>query len=333
MKRIELAECGAPEEVARCVERPDVGVPAADEVKFEVLAFPINPSDLMFCTGDHGVKPALPACPGTECVGRVIAVGRQIAHVAPGDLVINLQRENWAQQRRVKGDDVIRLPHGIDLRQAAMLKVNPATALLMLDLVDLRPGDWVMQNAANSAVGRLLISLARARGLRTINIVRREAVVDELKRLGADVCLVDGPSLARRVGEAAGGAPVRLAIDAIGGREARRLGFAVSEDGTVCNYGTLSGPDVVAASSDLIVRGVRYVGFWLARSLRTRSLDEIRSMYAQLAGLVLAGELHAPVEAVYPIEEIGSAIRHAQRGGRNGKILVANGGITDRGLQ
>ena len=184
MKRVEITSYGVPEHVAHCVEAPDVGTPAAGEVTFEVLAFPINPADVMFCAGGYRLKPPLPATPGAECVGRVLAIGDGVSHVAPGDLVINLQRENWAQRRRVKGNDVICLPTGIDVKQAAMIRINPPTALLMLtDLVNLRPGEWVLQNAANSAVGRLLIRFARARGLRTVNVVRREALFAELKTL------------------------------------------------------------------------------------------------------------------------------------------------------
>src|SRR5476649_1823750 len=114
-----------------------------------------------FCKGTYRLKPPLPATPGAECVGRVTAVGGNVKHVKPGDLVINLQRENWTQKRKVKGDDAIPLPAGIDLRQAAMVRINPPTAQLMLsDFVDLKGGDWVIQNVANSAVGRLLIVLA-----------------------------------------------------------------------------------------------------------------------------------------------------------------------------
>ena len=95
---------------------------------FDVLAFPINPADMWFCRGSYRLKPPLPATPGAECVGRVTAVGAAVKHVKPGDLVINLQRENWAQRRKVKGDDAIPLPAGIDLRQAAMVRINPPTA-------------------------------------------------------------------------------------------------------------------------------------------------------------------------------------------------------------
>src|SRR3954467_2496725 len=124
MKKIEISAYGAPEEVARCVDVPDVGEPGPGEVIFDVLAFPINPADVSFCRGTYRLRPPLPATPGAECVGRVSAVGAGVAHVKPGDLVINLQRENWAERRRVKADDVIPIPAGMDLQQAAMLRIN-----------------------------------------------------------------------------------------------------------------------------------------------------------------------------------------------------------------
>src|SRR5499427_2527234 len=202
MKQILLDHYGQPEDNLRCADVPDVGAPVAGEVVFDVLAFPINPADISFCRGTYRLKPPLPATPGAEAIGRVTAVGAGVSAVRPGDLVINLQRENWAERRRVKADDVIGVPPTIDLRQAAMLRINPPTALLLLtDVVALQPGDWVIQNVANSAVGRLVIRLARARGLKTVNVVRRESLFAELTPLGADACVVDGPELAAMVRE------------------------------------------------------------------------------------------------------------------------------------
>jgi NADPH:quinone reductase-like Zn-dependent oxidoreductase len=328
MKRVEIASYGEPEQVVRCVEVPDVGEPGPGEVAFEVLAFPINPADVMFCRGLYRLKPPLPAVPGAECVGRVLAVGEGVRQLAPGGLVINLQRENWAQRRRVRGEDVVPLPAGIDLRQAAMVRINPPTALLMLtDPVDLKPGDWVVQNAANSAVGRLVVRFARARGLRTVNVVRRDALSAELEQLGADACLVDGLNLADRLRSAVGGAPIRLALDAVAGSATGRLAACVADGGTVCNYGALTGEGVVVGYADLIFRGVNVVGFMLGRFLARRSAAEVRALYAEIAARVRDGDLHSPVEAVYPIEEIGAALAHAQRSGRNGKVLVAPNGM------
>src|SRR6267142_6743199 len=123
MKQVLLERYGQPEDGVRCAEVADVGAPGTAEVIFDVLAFPINPADISFCRGSYRLKPTLPATPGAECVGRVTAVGAGVTHVKTGDLVINLQRENWAQQRRVKGDDVIAVPPSLELRQAAMLRI------------------------------------------------------------------------------------------------------------------------------------------------------------------------------------------------------------------
>ena len=242
MKRVDIDRYGAPEDVARCVEVADVGAPDAGEVVFDVLLFPINPADVSFCRGTYRLRPPLPATPGAECVGRVSAVGAGVAHVKPGDLVINLQRENWAQRRRVKADDVIPIPPGIDLQQGAMLRINPPTALLLLsDFVELKPGDWIIQNVANSAVGRLVIRLSLALGVRTMNVVRRASLFDELKTLGADACVVDGPDLADKVNAANGSAPIRLALDAVSGQATARLSGCLAEGGVVVNYGSNNG--------------------------------------------------------------------------------------------
>jgi mitochondrial enoyl-[acyl-carrier protein] reductase / trans-2-enoyl-CoA reductase len=114
MKKVEIAAYGAPEEVARCVELPDVGEPGPGEIVFDVLAFPINPADLSFCRGSYRFAPAFPATPGAECVGRVRAVGAGVSDLRPGDLVINLQRENWAQARRVRAEGAIPIQSGLD---------------------------------------------------------------------------------------------------------------------------------------------------------------------------------------------------------------------------
>jgi len=327
MKQVLLERYGQPEDGVRCAEMADVGAPAAGEVVFDVLAFPINPADISMCRGNYRLKPALPATPGAECVGRVTAVGAGVSHVKPGDLVINLQRENWTQRRRVKSEDVIPVPPGLELRQAAMLRINPPTALLLLtDIVALKSGDWVIQNVANSAVGRLVIRLARARGVKTLNVVRRETLFGELKTLGADACVVDGADLGEAVKAHTRGAPIRLGLDAVSGQATARLSACVGEGGVICNYGSMTGEDPVMSRNALISGGQTLVGFILGRALGTRSLDQIRTIYADLGEQVRKGILSAPVEKIYPIEEIKAAVAHAQRGERSGKILVAPNG-------
>jgi NADPH:quinone reductase-like Zn-dependent oxidoreductase len=327
MKHVLIERFGKPEEVARCVEAAEPGAPGPGEVVFEVVLFPINPTDVWFCKGGGHPRPTLPATPGSECVGRVTAVGAGVTDVKPGDLVTTLRRENWTQRRTVKRSDLIPLPGAIDLRQAAMVRINPPTALLMLtDVAHLDPGDWVLQNVANSAVGKLVIALAASRRLRTVNVVRRESLFAELAALGANACVVDGPDLVDQVKAATAGAPIRLAIEAVGGEATARLGACVADGGVVCSYGSMSGADPVMRRVELIHRGVTLVGFNVGRALARRSPHEVRAIYAELAGEIVAGRLHASVEKIYPIEEIQTALGHAQQEARRGKILVAPNG-------
>jgi trans-2-enoyl-CoA reductase len=326
MKTIEITAYGAPESVAQCIEAPDVGAPGPGEIVFDVLAFPINPADLSFCRGNYRLHPPLPATPGAECVGRVAAVGAGVNHVKPGDLVINMQRENWTQRRRIGAVDAIPIPAGLDLAQAAMLRINPATAQLLLeDHVALQPGDWVIQNVANSAVGRHLIVLAKARGVRTANVVRRDDVAAELRALGADVVLMDGPDLAERARDAVGRAPISLGIDAVSGAACKRIAECVADGGVVASYGSMSGEDPVMSRAAL-TRGVRLTSFNLGNGLAKRSPEQVRAIYADLAVKLRDGVLKAPIDACYPIESIKEALLRAQQGGRNGKVLVLPNG-------
>jgi trans-2-enoyl-CoA reductase len=327
MQQVQITAYGAPEDVAQCVEAPDVGMPAAGEIVFDVLAFPINPADLSMCRGNYRLRPPLPATPGAECVGRVTAIGAGVTSVRPGDLVINMQRENWTQRRRVAAADAIPIPAGLDLKQAAMLRINPPTAQLLLeDHVALQPGDWVVQNVANSAVGRHVIVIAKSRGWRTINVVRRDDVAAELRALGADVVLEDGPDLAERARGAAGNGAIRLGIDAISGDATKRIADCVADDGVVASYGSMSGDDPVMSRAAMSFRAVSLTGFNLGRGLAKRTPEAVRALYADLAGKLRDGTLKAPIDSTYPIEEIKTALAHAQRGSRHGKILVLPNG-------
>jgi mitochondrial enoyl-[acyl-carrier protein] reductase / trans-2-enoyl-CoA reductase len=334
MYRVEISQYGEPSEVADCAEVPDVGMPGTDEVVFDVLASPINPADLAFCAGVYRLKPSLPAVPGAECVGRITAVGSNV-RLSPGELVICLARENWAQRRRVAMSEVIALPKNIDVLQAAMLRINPPAAhLLLSDIVELSPGDWVVQNSANSAVGKLVIAMAGARGLRTVNVVRRAEVTHELKQLGADVCLIDCNDLPDRIRATIGpAAPIKLGLDAISGSATGRIAASLSDGGIVCTYGALSGENTSLNTTDVVFRDVSLRGFMVGRALARRSQGEIQQLYEKLAQQVVAGHILVPIARIYDIREIKSAMLHAQSGGRSGKILITPNGPVDRDVR
>jgi mitochondrial enoyl-[acyl-carrier protein] reductase / trans-2-enoyl-CoA reductase len=326
MKQVQFSAFGTPHEVAACVDVPDIGAPADGEVVVDIAAFPINPADLMTMTGSYAVRPKLPATLGAEAVGSISAVGAGVRGLAAGDRVIMLARDNWCQRRRVPAAQVLAVPASADLLQLAMLKVNPATALMMLrQYVALQPGDWVIQDAANSGVGTNLIRLARADGIRTVNVVRREALAAPLQAIGGDLVLVDGDDLAERV-RAAGAGPIRLAIDAVGGEAVMRLADCLAEGGTVVNYGLLSGRPCMLGAHQTIFKGITLTGFWLQKALTSMTRPDLEALYADLAGRVADGTLEVRIEATYPIEQIKTALEHAGREGRSGKVLVTPNG-------
>jgi trans-2-enoyl-CoA reductase len=327
MKQVRFAAFGAPHEVAECAEVEDVGAPGPGEVVLDVLAFPINPADLLTMTGAYAVRPKLPATLGAEGVGRVVEVGPQVEVVAPGDPVMIVARDNWCQRKRLPANMVLRLPKEGDVLQLAMLKVNPATALLMLRSdVELSPGDWLIQDAANSGVGTNLIRLAKAEGVRTVNVVRREELIAPLRAIGADAVVVDGEDLPAQVEGATAGAPVKLAIDAIGGEIVMRLADCLAEGGAIVNYGLLSGKPCMLGAHHTIFKGITLTGFWLQKALTNMARPDLEKLYADLAARIASGELRVEVEKTYSIEEIKAALAHAAREHRGGKILVLPNG-------
>lgn len=326
VKAVRVSRFGNPPEVVELVDLPDPGPPGEGEVLVDMEACPINPADLLQFEGRYGAEPPpLPVFPGGEGVGIVRETGSGVAHLRPGDRVLLLfaGRGNWRTRLKAKAANLFPLPPA-DPLQLAMLTVNPATAQLMLtQFMSLQPGDWVIQNAANSGVGHGVIALAKALGARTLNVVRRAALAAPLQAAGADAVLVDGPELAQRVVAITGkaGRP-RLAIDAVAGEATLRLGQSLGDGGVIVNYGMLSGAPCAVSPADVVFRDVTLRGFWLSRWFATASLEERRAVYARLTGLVADGTIHVPVEATYPLGRVAEALAHAAREGRGGKVLL-----------
>jgi mitochondrial enoyl-[acyl-carrier protein] reductase / trans-2-enoyl-CoA reductase len=327
MKIAQFSSFGRPEAVIECIEVADLPPPKANEITLEVLAFPINPADLLTIEGRYATCPPLPARLGAECVARVSAVGGAVEDLREGDLVIPLDRDNWVQCKLSKASHVVKVPASVDPLQLAMLKVNPPTAYLMMTkYVELAPGEWILQTAANSGVGHCLIRLAKTEGLKTINIVRREGLAVELTALGADIVLVDGPDLAKRITTATGGAPIRLAIDAVGGSQIVRFGDALADEAVVVNYGRLSGDNPQLSGHQCVFKRLWLTGFWLVPWLQKMARQEVVAMYTILAGRIADGTIRVPIEATFPLESIKQAVAHANAYQRRGKVLVTPNG-------
>jgi NADPH:quinone reductase-like Zn-dependent oxidoreductase len=325
MLATQVSAFGRPETAVEIVEQADPGEPGADEVTIEAEFAPINPADVLNLEGKYGaVQPALPMTPGAEGVGRITKAGAAVRHVKAGDRVLLPGPGTWRERLKAPGKAVFALPADVDPKQLAMLRVNPPTAHLMLhQFVEPTPGQWVIQNAANSGVGHCLIRLARLAGVKTVNVVRREELVAPLRAFGGDIVLIDGPDLDARVRTAIGDAALPLAIDAVGGSSTQRLARCVSNGGTVVNYGVLSGEPCMVDGRETVFRDVRLHGFWLRKWFADTPPAQIAAVYRELAAKVADGTLAVEVEAVYPLGRIKEAVAHAARGGRSGKILLS----------
>ena len=297
---------------------------AEGQALIKVLAAPINPSDVLTLTGGYGMLPPLPAVGGNEGVGVVAQLGPGVTSPAVGQTVLlPVGSGTWSTHLVAEAKKLMPLPNDADPLQMAMMTVNPPTAYLMLkEFVDLQPGDWVIQNVANSGVGEYLVQLAKIRGLKTVNIVRRDSAVAAVKAIGGDVVLVDGADLAKRVAAATGGAKIRLGIDAVGGKATDNIAMCLAEGGVLVNYGMMSGEPCTVSPSSFVFRDITLRGFWLALWFRKATPTQQMAVFGELAKLIATGKLKARVHATYDIGQIKEAVAAAATGERDGKILI-----------
>jgi trans-2-enoyl-CoA reductase len=307
---------GNPAEVLRVVERP-WPEPAPDEVVVKMSAAPINPADLNSIEGKYPIRPTLPATPGMEGAGIVSEVGSNVRDLAVGTHVILPHSfGTWREACAIAADKLVAAPQEIEPIQAAMLKVNPITAWRMLhDFVPLRSGEWLIQNAANSAAGRCVIQIARELGYKTVNVVRRAELVEELRALGGDVVLVDGEHLRDEVAAATERAPIRLALNAVGGENALRVAK------TLASYGAMSLQPLCIPNGMFIFKNLRFTGFWVNKWYDAASAQERAETFAPLFEMAKRGLLQTKVEKTYPLSEAQAAVAHSSQEKRGGKIV------------
>lgn len=327
MKYVVHNEIGNPADVLSVAEKESVPL-TAGQARVQVLATPIHPSNLLQISGHYGVQADLPAIPGTEGTGRVVEVASDVTGLKVGQTVM-LGRGNGTWQQEIVGPAAgfNPLPEGADVQQLSMITVNPLTAYLLLqNFGDLKKGDWVVQSAGNSAVGGYLIQLAKQRGIKTINVVRRENAVQGLMDLGADKVVIDGPNLTEDIKTAAGGDPIKLCIDAVAGETFSKMADALNYGGMVVCYGALSMEPATLSSLSLIFNDVTVKGFWLAKWFETATPEELQATFGAVIGLIASGALKANISSTYTLDQIKEAVTVAGDGGRDGKVLLLPNG-------
>lgn len=331
MQAVRYERFGEPAEVLTVADVPDL-TPGSGEVRVRMLAAPVNPSDLMTVRDQYGRRQQLPATPGYEGVGVVEAGGGGLlAKFMTGKRVAVGHRAGgtWAEQCVVPAKQVIPLPKDVDDDQGAMFFVNPITAYVMTRRVLQVPaGDWLLQTAAGSALGRMVIRLGQQAGFRTLNIVRRADQVDELKALGADAAIAFNPAnddavkLRSKIAQHVGEAGLRYAIDPVGGPTGSAVVCSLGKRGRMLVYGTLSDQPLSFSSRALMTPGASVEGFWLTNYLDGLNLLGKLRLIKKVGKLVAAGVLASQVGESFPLNDIARAVAASEQSGRAGKVLV-----------
>jgi NADPH:quinone reductase-like Zn-dependent oxidoreductase len=326
MRAVQLTAYGDPLEGLKYVDIAEPEAPGPNQVLIGVEFSPLNQSDLLLARGIYGTRPALPTVIGNEGVGRVLAVGPKVQNVKVGDRVLApLSSFTWRERMVISAKGLFALPADADPQQLSMLSINPPTAALLLsEYVNLKPGEWVVQNAANSAVGRWVIAFAKARGLKTINIVRRPELVAEIEAIGGDVVVVDSRDVSKQIRADVGGqAELRLALDGVSGPASGVLASTLSPHGTLVSYAAMSSGPMSLSPLDVIFKPLTVRGFWLGHP---ESVAKSAPAIADAAEMIASGRVQIPVAATYPLSSIKEAVAHALRGG---KILLQVAGSSN----
>jgi NADPH:quinone reductase-like Zn-dependent oxidoreductase len=318
MRAVQLTAYGDPLEGLKYVDIPEPEAPGSNQVLIGIEFSPLIQSDLLLARGIYGMRPALPTVIGNEGVGRVLAIGPGVENVKVGDRVLApLSSFTWRERMVASANGLFALPLDADPQQLAMLAINPPTAALLLsEYVNLKPGEWVVQNSANSGVGRWVIAFAKTRGLKTVNIVGRSELVAELKTIGGDFVVIDSPDVSKEIKAAVGQAELSLALDGVSGPATGVLATTLSPHGTLVSYAAMSLGPMSISPLEVIFKPLTVRGFWLGHP---ESAAKSAPAVAQAAEMIASGRVHIPVAATYALSSIKEAVAHAQRGG---KILL-----------
>ncbi|OLS19012.1 MAG: Phthiocerol synthesis polyketide synthase type I PpsC [Candidatus Heimdallarchaeota archaeon LC_2] len=329
MKGLEVASFGHPIDV---ISNKEIELPimSSTDVSVELIASPINPSDILQIQGLYPTRKVLPSVFGSEGIAKISKIGDEVNHLNVGDtILLPLGVNTWQETLVVASKRLFPLPE-YDQFQLAMIGINPPTAYAMLtEFVNLESGDWLVQNAANSAVGRYIITLAGKMGFKTVNIVRRESLITELKDLGADIVVVDGPNVLNQVKKEIGDGKIKLALDAVSGKATNDLATLLSYKGVIVSYGALSLESIQLNMGLLMSKAITLHTFWLVHWLRETSMEKIQSTYSNLITMIAQGELRAKIDQTFPLEKYQDAFLLAMKEGRNGKVLFTGPGYKE----
>ena len=323
MRSATYAAFGEPGEVLALGDRP-VPQPGAGQVRVRTVLSPIHNHDLWTIRGQYGYKPQLPATGGTEAVGIVDALGEGVQGIAPGQRVAVASVQGaWAEYFLAPAQGLVPVPEAVADEVAAQLVAMPFSAISLLEFLQVERGDWIIQNTANGAVGKTLATLAEARGVHVVNLVRRDAGVDELAALDIDHAVSTAQEGWKKTVRAmVADTPIRAAVDSIGGRASDDLLDLLGENGVLVSFGSMTGEPMQILPGNLIFKHTTVKGFWASKISAAMPEQTRRRLFAELLERAAKGELKLPVDKIYDLADIAAAAAASLQPGRKGKVLL-----------
>lgn len=314
---------GDPGEVLVAADAP-LPEPGPGEVRIRMRLSPVHNHDIWTIRGQYGYKPALPAIGGSEALGVIDALGEGVAHLQPGQRVATASgRGTWAEYFLAPAAGVTPMPDGMPDEAAAQLIAMPLSALMLLESINAQPGQWLVQNAANGAVGKTLAVLAAARGIRVLSLVRRDAGVQELAEAGVgDALSTEQPEWMQAAKALLGKPGAVAAVDSVGGQASAELMALLGHGGKLLCFGAMSGQPMQIPAGDLMFKDITVNAFWARTASAKLGVEEQKRLMGELFQRVMAGELKLPVEATYAIEDVAEAVAASLRPGRGGKVML-----------
>ncbi|MDB5589414.1 MAG: alcohol dehydrogenase [Devosia sp.] len=320
MRSVVFESFGVPEQVLGLAERPRP-VPGAGQALVRLVLSPIHNHDLMTIAGEYGIKPALPAVPGTEAVGVVEALGEGVGNLSVGQRVAGGAEQTWAEFYLVDAARVVPVPDSVSDETACQLISMPLSAKMILADLKVKSGDWIIQNAGNGMVSKLVSRFGAEQGINVISLVRRDETVAELEALGiANVVSTQGAGWQERVRALTGGAPIIRALDSLGGDGPGQLLDVVADGAELVNFGAMTLRPLKITAAQLLFRGIKVRGFWGMKP--NLAPEVIGRMFGEVVALAAKGELVLPIEAVFGLDRIADAVKASGEPGRKGKIAL-----------
>ena len=322
MRALVQPRFGEPADVLN-VEEVETPEPGPGQVRVKVTLSPIHNHDLWTVRGTYGYKPELPARAGTEAVGVIDALGEGVEGLEVGQRVATGGTFGvWAEYVVTPAAGLIPVAEGLPDEMAAQLVSMPFSAISLLHSLDLTPGDWIVQNTANGAVGRMVAQIAKARGIHVLGLVRRQSAVDELAQQGiGNVVSTDSDDWREKAAAIIGGGRVVAGVDSVGGSSANDVLSLLSENGTLVIFGSMGESTLELSAGDIIFRQATVKGFWGSVVSKTMDAETRGALFGELSRYLADGTLTLPVAGTFALEDIRDAVA-ASLSPRVGKVLL-----------